>query len=154
MKKFILPLVMIFAFMSCEEEDAMPIIPDPFVGTWSLLNSDIDLEISFDIRQQGDELFFTDTNIKYSDIPETVEYTTEAYDRFAVNTGYEWIKLTGSWTKVCPNGLVCDKWIIINMIHNRIHLKTQDTLRVYTMEIHMMNREMVELQNQVFVRAN
>lgn len=143
MKTLIVTLVIFSTLMACEEENVQPVAPDPFVGSWSLSNPEQSLEVSFDVDAVDGGLSFSNIDIKYPELPEgsALDYDVELYYPFPVNTGYKEITIYG-------NGDGTE--IVLNMIHNRIHLKTQDKLEVYILEITMPGSEPVVLENQVF----
>lgn len=141
MKNYILPLVFTL-LLSCTEEDSQ-VASDPFVGSWSLENTDLDLKVSFDVSQDGNGLSFHKINIEYPEITETLDYRMEPEGRFAVNAGYEQIKIFGIGDQ---------QWITLIMDHNRVHLETRDELDVYNLRIEMINRVPIELQDQVFTK--
>lgn len=136
------------ALGACQEDDPAPLYVDPFVGSWRLdtVKLNLDIEISFDVSQGGDGLSFRNIKIEYPEIkePESLDYHIEAHKRFAVNAGYEQIQIFASSE---------EEWIIINMDRSIIHLKSSDKMDVYRMEINMINRIPIELENQVFVKT-
>lgn len=140
MKTFIVTLFTVFILFSCQEEEVQP-GADPFVGAWHLENTDIGLQVSFEVTQTGNDLTFHDINIEYPEITEALNYKIETFDRFAVNAGYEEIRITGNGDQ---------QWIIINMERSIVHLETPGKMDVYTMEINVINREPITLQGQVF----
>lgn len=138
MKTFII-LLTALVITSCTEDEVIP-SADPFVGSWLLVNPDMNLEVSFDVNQDGDHLFFENVNIEYPGVTAT-DYDVQLFDRYAVNAGYEEIIISG-------------EGITINMIRCGVHLKTSNKLDVYTMEIQMADQEPIVLQDQVFTKAN
>lgn len=153
MKTYILPLVMFLLFMSCTEEEITPATVDPFLGTWAYSNTDIGMEMTFNVTATDGAYAFNNINIVYEDIQDA-EYDLAVYEPFAVNTGFKKMELWASWTlSPCEGTMFCDKWMKITMDHNRIHLKEQDKLKVYGMEIRMINQEPIVLQDQVFTRS-
>jgi hypothetical protein len=162
MKNVIVTALFAIILSACTEDEVKP-SPDPFVGSWLLENTDLGLKVSFDITQTEGELSFDNINIEYPEITETLDYHVELNSRFAVNTGYDEIKISGKRSGSIPtegintladiHKAVAELNVLrIIMIHNRIHLKTQDMLEVYTMEIHMINRDVITLENQIFNR--
>jgi len=137
MKNYILPFILLLA--ACQEEDPQS-TQDPFVGSWHLDNPDLQLKVSFDIDE---DLTFQNVSIEYPGISEALDYEVQLFERFAVNTGYEEIKVFGGGDQ---------QWIELTMLHNRVHLKTRDMLEVYTMIIEMADSDPVTLQDQVFTK--
>jgi hypothetical protein len=140
MKTYILTFAVLLV-LACQEEEVVP-VKDPFVGSWRLENTAMGLNVSFDIT---DALIFQNIIVEYPEITETLDCRGETYYRFAVNAGYEQIKILCSGDQV---------WLTLIMDHNRIHLKEPNLLKVYRLTIDMDGREPVELQDQEFVRAN
>lgn len=144
MKTLALTLVTFLLLFSCEEENLQP-AQDPFVGSWKLTNIQTGLDVSFNIKQDGEALTINNISIEYPEIPDgqQLEYHAELSGRFAVNAGYEEIKIFASGDTA---------WIILTMDHNRVHLKTDDQMDVAYLKIEMVNREPVELFDQKFTR--
>lgn len=138
MKRFLLALIIL---ASCSEKEEVTPSVDPFVGSWELDNADINLKISFDVDQDKEGLTFHNVIVEYPEITEALTYEVETYGRFAVNAGYQEIRIIGGGDT---------QWVIITMLHNRVHLETRNKLDVYQMTIEMVNRNPVELQDQVF----
>lgn len=145
MKKYL--FCILAALAACQEEDEPLPAVDPFVGSWHLQNIQYGLNVSFDIEQEGEDLEFRNILVDYPEIPdsETLNYHMELSYRYPVNVGCKQMKIFGSGDQV---------WIILTMNHNAIHLKSRNKLDVYQMQIEMVNRDPIILQNQVFTRAN
>ena len=146
MKTIILTLVTFVLLVSCTEDNPQPVAPDPFVGTWVLVNDvSPDVELSFDIIDGSEGLVVQNVQFKHPEVTGALDYTTELYYRYAVNAACKRITITGNNEQ---------ETVIITMLNNAIPLKTPDQMRVYIIDIDIKDGPFIELNNQIFTRAN
>lgn len=143
MKNVTVPLVLFFLLLACQEEKVEPAHADPFVGSWHLSNIPTGLDVIFKITQSGEGIAFEDISVQYPGITETLDYQGEFEGRYAVNTGYELIKIHGSGSQ---------QWITLFMDHSAVHLKQQNEIQVNRLYVEMKDSEPVELLDQRFKR--
>lgn len=149
MKAFALILFISLAFISCKDDEVTPvIIPDLFVGSWTYHNSALELDVAFNVSKVNGEYSFSNIIIEYPEIPLNADYSlaVEVYDKFADGDGFGRIRIRGGDDT---------SWIFINLFYNNIvNGGSKSTIYVMNMQIDMINREAIELENQVFTKLN
>lgn len=156
MKRYIIPILILTALGACHgDDDPQPVAQDPFIGSWQYIDSyiNLDIQVNFTAYKSIEGYKFRDVSIQYSEIPttETLTYNVELSDPFAANEGFGRIRIIGSWTTTCLNGMECDKWIFVDFNYNKI-MNAGSAMSVQNVNISMINKEEVLLENQEIAR--
>ncbi len=159
MKKYL--IVFLAALCACQDKNNPAPAVDPFIGTWHYTDSysNLDLEVNFLAYKTDGEYGFRNVSIEYSEIPSTenLTYKIELSDPFADNEGFGRIRIIGSWTTTCPNGLECDKWIFVDFNYAKIYQEggnTSYTMSVQNVTVYMINKDDVILEDQEMKRTS
>lgn len=161
MKRYIISALFLVALGACQVEDDPAPNVDPFIGSWHYADSysNLDLEVNFLAYKTNGEYEFRNISIEYSEIPstETLTYKVELSDPFADNDGFGRIRIIGSWTTTCPNGLECDKWIFVDFNYAKIFKEGGNTsyaMSVQNVTVYMINKDDVMLEDQEMKRIS
>ena len=140
MKTFILPIIIVLACMSCEEDSVRP--ADRFAGSWHFISTETQIEVSFDVVKDGSIYNFTNRFVIHPAIPieEQDNNQIKAYEKFADGSGFGRIEITS-------RGYTFYKVILI---YNRF--TDSGDMLVYDVQIDIPSEPFIVLNDQVFVR--